>query len=72
MIKSYEQAMAVQDRRANSGKRGYAKAVRRYLLNNHKDRYQSRKAALKAIWPKKKKKAEPKVKAIDLTEIEAE
>lgn len=33
MIKSKEHAMAVQQRRVNSGKKGVAKAVRRYNKN---------------------------------------
>jgi len=31
MIRSYEQAVAVQQRRVDAGKYGWAKAVRRYL-----------------------------------------
>lgn len=39
MIKSYAQAAAIQGRRVKSGKRGYAKAVRRYLLATRADTY---------------------------------
>lgn len=31
MIKTHEKAIAVQDRRFNAGKRGIAKAVRRFM-----------------------------------------
>lgn len=51
MIKTQEQASKVQQRRADSGKRGYAKAVRRYLLRtSHADTYRVYKARLPVYW----------------------
>ena len=73
MIKTFAHAAAIQDRRADSGKRGYAKAVRRYLLRQYPDLYLSRKQSLTAVWPKpKEKKKAEKVKVLFSTEAEIE
>ena len=51
MVKTIEQAKAIQSRRAKSGKRGYAKAVRRYLKRNHADDFLAIKNNLAVAWP---------------------
>ena len=73
MIKTFRQAALVQDRRADSGKRGYAKAVRRFLLREYPDLYQSRKQSLTVVWPKPKvKKKTKKVKVLSPLSMEIE
>lgn len=56
MIKSYDQCLETQKRRVKAGKRGYAKAVRRYLLKFVSDYldYKSLKNGLPVTWKKKK------------------
>ena len=49
MIKSQEHAQAVQKRRHESGKRGYAKAVRRFMRRSG-DSYTAMKAGLPVRW----------------------
>lgn len=51
MIKSIEQAQRIQEQRVKAGKRGWAKAVRRYLLWEHKDHYKIVKYGLPHIKP---------------------
>jgi len=48
-------ALAVQSRRFNSGKKGVAKAVRRYLLRSHPENYTKLKIKLPARWPEKRR-----------------
>ena len=50
MIKSLEQANRVQKNRVVSGKRGYAKAVRRFLLREYSEAYLKERAKLIASW----------------------
>ena len=50
MIKSLDQAKAVQERRVAKGLKGYAKAVRRYLLKNHREEYVSIRSELEVKW----------------------
>ncbi|MBL4761494.1 MAG: hypothetical protein JKY93_02200 [Gammaproteobacteria bacterium] len=56
MITSIKQAIAVQQRRQDSGKHGFAKAVRRFLKRSGDD-YNRLKGQLSASWPVKKKAA---------------
>ena len=73
MIKSFVQACDVQNRRAHSGKRGYAKAVRRYLLRDRKAEYKDRKQLLTVVWPKPKEKKKAKtVKVLSPFTMETE
>jgi len=55
MVKTLDQAVGVQQRRYALGKRGVAKAVRRYLLHVDPDSYESRRDSLPANWPEAKK-----------------
>ena len=58
MVKLIEQAKKIQNARVAAGKRGYAKAVRRFLLREHAprfDRYEHAKKSLPVAWPAKKK-----------------
>lgn len=48
MITSTAQAKRIQERRVAAGKRGYAKAVRRFLLQG--SNYQEAKAQLPVTW----------------------
>lgn len=50
MIKTMEQAVKIQQTRANLQRRGYSKAVRRYLLANHRTMYIETKASLPVYW----------------------
>ena len=50
MVKSLKQAELIQMRRSKSGLRGYAKAVRRYLLHSHTENYQNAKSSLPVNW----------------------
>ena len=54
MIKSMEQAKAVQEHRIKNGKRGYAKAVRRFCLRQATDHlgYKELRAMLPVSWVK--------------------
>lgn len=49
MIKSIKQAEHIQERRVIGNKRGYAKAVRRYLLLTDSKNYQSILNSLKSL-----------------------
>jgi len=53
MIKTLQQAREVQIRRVSAGRFGYAKAVRRYLMREHKQQYQIIKKNLSVVFPKK-------------------
>jgi hypothetical protein len=50
VIKSLAQAIATQKRRAAQQKRGYAKAVRRFLKRNHGDDYKKERGKLEVFW----------------------
>lgn len=68
MIKSLEQAIATQKRRAAQQKRGYAKAVRRFLKRTHSDDYKYLKRSLAVFWVPEKaegSKADANVSASD-------
>lgn len=54
MIKTYAQAVAIQGRRVKSGKRGYAKAVRRYLLATRAGTYLDARNQLPVRWDRPK------------------
>lgn len=51
MITTFEQAHKIQTGRYAAGKKGVAKAVRRYLLRIDPDNYKSRRKSLPAAWP---------------------
>lgn len=50
MIKTHAQAVAIQDRRVKAGKRGYAKAVRRYLQAKRAGTYLDARNQLPVRW----------------------
>lgn len=50
MIKDFEHAQAVQERRVKDNKRGYAKAVRRFLLRDRGINYEAFKPLLPVRW----------------------
>lgn len=52
MIRTTQQAIAVQARRAKSGKRGYAKAVRRYFARTAAGVYRAQMNSLSVNWKK--------------------
>jgi len=52
MIKDMRHAELVQSRRIDAGKRGYAKAVRRFLLRDHGLNYKALKPFLPVMWNK--------------------
>lgn len=52
MITSFEQCVAIQQRRKDSKKRGYSKAVRNWMLKAEGD-YQTMKAQLPVYWGEK-------------------
>lgn len=60
MIKSLEQAQEVQHRRAASGKRGYARAVRRYFLRVSPGRYREALGQVSVNWVRNRKPKEAK------------
>lgn len=53
-ITSFVDCINVQERRVQAKKRGYAKAVRNWLLINHPDDYATMKAQLPVTWVKPK------------------
>lgn len=72
MIETLDQAKAVQTRRMLAKKRGYAKAVRRFLKRGHYGSYGAVRAKLNVIWPDKHIKAGQKEEsAIKSTEGKA-
>ena len=58
MIKTIEQAQKIQKSRVKAGKRGYAKAARRFLKREYPNSYKIRKSALDVAWPAKAKAQE--------------
>lgn len=60
MINSYEEAVAVQTRRHISGKRGTAKAVRRFIQRTDPANYERRRTLLPITWPPKYPPAPPR------------
>jgi len=50
MVTTMQQAQRIQVNRKDDNKRGYAKAVRRYLLRVHKGNYSGEKARLPVLW----------------------
>ena len=57
MIRSLDHSLTVQARRLQSGKIGVSKAVRRYLLKHHEDKYrETRDKLMREAWSM----AEPK------------
>ncbi len=50
MIKNFDHAVEVQKRRVKAGKRGYAKAVRRFLLRDKGLNYKAFKPLLPRNW----------------------
>jgi predicted AAA+ superfamily ATPase len=68
VIKSLAQAIATQKRRAAQQKRGYAKAVRRFLKRNHASEYLKERGKLEVFWVPEKaegSKADTNVSASD-------
>lgn len=57
MIKTIEQAKAIQKRRVKAEKRGYAKAVRRFLRRECSTVYKEVKAHFPVVWDGKKEAA---------------
>ena len=55
MIKTFEQAFKIQTGRYQVGKKGVAKAVRRYLRRIDPENYISRREALLVSWPEANK-----------------
>lgn len=57
MIKSIEQCIAVQQRRVDSKKRGYSKAVRTFVIKNlNDDNYREIMDSLPVNWKKQEDK----------------
>ena len=54
MVKNLDQANKIQQHRIDSEKRGYAKAVRRFVQRNHKNDYRNVMAGLPAYWGPKR------------------
>jgi len=52
MITSYKQALAIQTRRVQANRRGYAKAVRRYFLHHQPDHYKTIRGQLPLVTPR--------------------
>jgi len=53
MVKSFEQAEAIQKRRSDAGKRGYAKAVRRAVsrfVSRESGDYRNAMSTLPVFW----------------------
>jgi len=50
--KLHDKMITIQGNRVKQGKRGYAKAVRRYLKATFPDTYQEEKAKLPVFWSK--------------------
>ena len=55
MIRSYPQAVAVQKRRVLAGKRGYAKAVRRFCASVYASQYREKIDELPVNWMRAKR-----------------
>ncbi len=60
MVISIQQAIRIQYARVAAGKTGYAKAVRRFLLSNHRSEYRKMIDKLPYIVPKPKQENEKK------------
>lgn len=58
MIKAMIQAVAVQKRRVDSGKRGYAKAVRRFIASANTGSYRETMNSLPVNWLRPKASAQ--------------
>lgn len=54
MISTQEQAVAIQSGRYSAGKKGVAKAVRRYLRRVDPEHYKQQRDQLSITWPPKK------------------
>ena len=54
MIKTPQQATLIQTRRVAAGKRGYAKAVRRFMAHKFEATYRAQMNHLPVVWTKTK------------------